>query len=71
MEAYNLQNLAKQLSQFDGKVKGQSIVNIAAAEGVSPSTVREYLKGNVTIGALGKSILDRCRKMKIQKQATA
>lgn len=70
MKAYNLKNLSEGLQEVKASgIKGNDIAVIAAAEGVNQSTIYEYLKGNVTIPALGKSILERCRLMLIEKDS--
>jgi hypothetical protein len=69
MKPYNLKNLSDGLQEQAQYIKGQDIINIAAAERISTSTVREYLKGNITTPAIGKAILDRCRAIGIAKNA--
>lgn len=68
MKSYNLKNLTDGLQEQAPYIKGQDIVKIAAAEDISPSTVREYLKGKVTTPAIGKAILDRCREIQLGRQ---
>ena len=71
MKPYNLKNLSAGLQEMAQFIKGQDIVRIAAAEGISPSTVREYLKGNITTPAIGKAILERSRALIIEKENAA
>ncbi len=56
-----LQELAQQIAPGD-------IITIAAMEMVDTTTVRRYLKGNVAIAALGKSILANGRGLLLQRQ---
>lgn len=70
MKSYNLKNLIAGLQEAAQDIKGQDIIDIASIEHISPSTVREYLKGNVTTPSIGKAILDRCRALLIEKNVS-
>jgi len=72
MESYNLKNLSEGLQEVRAQgIKGKDVGSIATAEGVNQSTVYEYLKGNVAIPALGKSILKRCRAILMERIKSA
>ncbi len=71
MKSYNLENLKKGLQENAQFIKGQDITDIATIERINPTTVRTYLKGEVTIPSLGKAILNRCREILISRNNAA
>jgi hypothetical protein len=69
MKPYNLKQLEAGLQEIAKDIKGQDIINVAAAERIAPTTVRQYLRGIVATPAIGKAILGRCRALIIEKEA--
>ena len=66
MKPYNLKNLSDGLQEQASQISANDILKISAAEELSPTTVRKYLKGEIAHPAIGQAILNRCRE--IQKQ---
>lgn len=67
MKAYNLDNMKISLQEAAQHLRGRDILQIAAIEQLDQSTVRSYLKGNITKPAIGKAILSRCREILIKR----
>lgn len=68
MKGYNIKNLEAGLCEIAQQIKGHEINKLAVLEMLDPSTVRIYLKGKVTTPAVGKAILDRARKIIIDRE---
>lgn len=62
-------NLELGLQEIAQEAKNTDVIKVAAKLEIAPSTVYEYLKGNVAKESRGKAILTELRKVIIKRTA--
>jgi len=66
-EEYDIVGIGDELKKMQGLIRGKDVMSIALQEHVGINTVYTYLKGDISIPALGASILNRCNAILAKK----